>query len=82
MISREESYTKMQSILDDIHINDFTVGDINSVISEIYDSMGMCEQCKHYIEMNESSGLCDNTRLPEIGVDADFFCRLFEKETT
>jgi len=54
---------------------------VDGIIDVIYDSIGTCQQCKHYIEINESSGLCDNQLLPEIGVDADFFCKFFEKET-
>ena len=38
----------------------------------------VCENCKYYNSMNESSGLCEHKGLPPLGVDNDFGCNKYQ----
>lgn len=51
-------------------------------INKIYDDFESrtCENCIYYNDMNESSGLCENMALPELGVDKDFGCNKFSRK--
>jgi len=54
-----------------------------SLIDSIYDDFKSrtCENCKYYVSVNESSGMCINIDLTYIdAVDCDFSCNKWESK--